>query len=90
MKKKNSAFASYTQIATVFVFGTALGYGVAYLSGVQPSFIPLVSAALGLLVAFASPIWQAFFVNAPRLSVEISAIKRTISETAVVSLDEDA
>lgn len=87
---KRSVSTSSMKIAVVFVLGTALGYGVATFSGVQPSYIPLVSAALGLLVAFASPIWQAFFVNAPRLSVEISAIKRTISESAVVIIDDDA
>lgn len=86
---KNSVSSSYVQIASVFVFGTGLGYLIAYLSSVQPSYIPLVSAGVGLLVAFASPIWQAFFVNAPRLSVEISAIKRTISDSAVVAIEED-
>lgn len=35
------------------------------------------------------PVWQAIFVNAPRLSVEISAIKRTVSDAAVISLDDD-
>lgn len=81
--------AKYVQIAASFVAGAGLGYLIAYLSSVQPSYIPLVSAVVGLLVAFASPIWQAFFVNAPKLSVEISAIKRTISEAAVIAVDED-
>lgn len=79
----------YLAVVIAFVGGTALGYLIAYLSAVQPSYVPLVAAVLGLIVAFSVPLWQALFVNAPKLSVEISAIKRTISDAAVVSLDDD-
>jgi hypothetical protein len=79
----------YLAVPTAFVSGTALGYLIAYLSGVQPSLVPLVSAVLGLVVAFSVPIWQALFVNAPRLSVEITAIKRTVSEAVVLTVDDD-
>lgn len=89
MQIKQISGLRYLSIAAAFVIGTGLGYLIAYLSAVQPSYIPLVSAVVGLLVAFASPLWQAFFVNAPRLSVEITAIRRTISEATVVSVDED-
>lgn len=47
-----------------------------------------MSAIIGLLVAFSVPLWQALFVNAPSLSVEINAIKRAVSDAAVVSLDD--
>ena len=89
MKNDNQISLRYVQIAVAFVLGSGLGYAIAYFSSIQPSYVPLVSAVLGLLIAFASPIWQAFFVNAPKLSVEISAIKRTISETAVVAVEDD-
>src|SRR5712691_16355 len=79
----------YLPILVAFVLGTTLGYLIAYFSVVQPSFVPLVSAVLGLVVAFSVPLWQALFVNAPKLSVEISAIKRTVSDAAVVSTEDD-
>jgi hypothetical protein len=89
MKNKKNFAVQYFVAATTFVIGTGLGYLVAYLSGIKPSYIPLVSSVLGLLVAFSLPWWQAIFVNAPKLSVEISAIKRTVSDAAVISLDDD-
>ncbi len=79
----------YLSVAVAFVVGTALGYLIAYLSGMHPSLVPLASAILGLVVAFSVPLWQALFVNAPRLSVEITAIKRTVSDTVVLSVDDD-
>jgi hypothetical protein len=48
-----------------------------------------VSALLGLVVAFSVPLWQALFVNAPKLSVEITAITRMISDAVVVPVDDD-
>jgi hypothetical protein len=90
MVKRDRAPASrYLVVAVLFVIGTALGYFIAYLSGLYPSYIPLVSAVLGLLVAFSVPVWQAVFFNAPKLSVEISAIKRTVTDAIVVGTDDD-
>jgi len=80
---------SYFLFATMFVLGTGLGYLIAYVSGSQPSFVPLISAVLGLAVAFLGPLWQAIFINAPKLSVELTAIKRTISQTAAPSVSDD-
>jgi hypothetical protein len=79
----------YLLVPVAFVLGTALGYLIAYIAGTHPSVIPLASAVLGLVVAFSVPLWQAFFVNVPKLSVEISSIRRTVSEDAVVSIDDD-
>lgn len=89
MKNCRSRKLGYLIVASVFVLGTALGYFIAYISGVQPSYIPLVSAVVGLFVAFSIPLWQAAFVNAPKLSVEINAIKRAVSDAAVISIDDD-
>ncbi|GBQ44194.1 hypothetical protein ACM0P6_09910 [Komagataeibacter sucrofermentans] len=89
MKNDKKLLVLYLKIVTSFVFGAIIGYIIASLSGIKPSFVPLVSAVLGLLVAFSMPLWQALFVNAPNLSVEISAIKRTVSDTAIISLDDD-
>lgn len=78
---------------TLAVFALALGLGVGYLvarlSGIDASLTPVISAALGLLVAFSSPLWQVFFVNAPKLSVEINAVKREVTDAAVVFIDDD-
>lgn len=87
MKTENQ-IRQYLIILTAFVLGTGLGYLISYLSGLRPSLIPLASSILGLLVAFSVPMWQALFVNAPSLSVEISAIKRTISDSALIILED--
>jgi len=87
--KNEKHFGVYLIFIFVFFLGTALGYGVAYLSGVTPSYIPLLSAVIGLVVAFSIPFWQALFVNPPRLSVEINSIRRTVSDTAVIAIDDD-
>jgi hypothetical protein len=86
---KRTRTEGYLLVTVAFVVGTGLGYLIAYLSGVQPSIVPLVSAVLGLLVAFSVPLWQALFVNAPKLSVEITAIKRIVSNAAIVSIEDD-
>lgn len=79
----------YLLVPVAFALGTAAGYLIAYVTGTHASLIPLASAALGLVVAFSVPLWQALFVNAPRLSVEISSIRRTVSEEALVSIHDD-
>jgi len=88
MRTNKNSLNQYLVILSAFVLGTGVGYLISYLSGLQPSFIPLASTVLGLFVAFAVPLWQAFFVNAPSLSVEISAIKRTVSDAALISLED--
>jgi hypothetical protein len=87
--KKRLGSLRYSIIVAAFVLGTAVGFLAAYLSGLHPSYVPLTSAVLGLLVAFAVPVWQTFFINVPHLSVEITAIQRTVSDAAVVSIDDD-
>jgi hypothetical protein len=79
----------YLLVPVAFALGTAAGYLIAYVTGTHASLIPLASAILGLIVAFSVPLWQALFVNAPKLSVEISSIIRTISAAAVLSIDDD-
>jgi hypothetical protein len=89
MEKRASVF-KYIVIPLSFVAGTIIGYAIAYLSGFQPSFVPLAAAGIGLLVALSLPILQTFFLQAPKLSLEINAIKRTVSESALVSIEDDA
>src|SRR4051812_7207828 len=79
----------YLLVPVAFVLGAGLGYLIAYITGTHASLIPLASALIGLVVAFSVPLWQVFFVNTPRLSVEITSITRTISEDAVISIDDD-
>jgi hypothetical protein len=79
----------YLLVPSAFVIGLGLGYLLAYLAGLHPTLIPLASAAIGLVVAFSVPLWQIFFVNDPRLSVEISSIRRTVSDDAVVVVGDD-
>ena len=79
----------YLLHCVIFVLGLGSGYLISFLSGVNPSYIPLVSAITGLLIAFSVPIWSALFVNAPKLSIEINVIKRAISDTAVISINDD-
>lgn len=88
MAKLRNQAGRYLIIAISFVLGTGIGYVIAFASGIRPSIVPLVSAIIGLFVAFAIPIWQALFFNAPSLSVEISSIKRTVGDSAVVSLED--
>ena len=71
-----------------FSIGTATGYLVALITGHSPSVLPVISAGIGLVVAFSVPLWQALVLNAPKLSIEISAISRTVSDSAVVALDD--
>ena len=79
----------YLLIPVAFAIGTAAGYLIAYITGTHASLVPLASAVLGLIIAFSVPLWQALFVNAPKLSVEISSIIRTISPIAVLSTEDD-
>ena len=78
MNTNQGRIRQYLIVLSAFVVGTGIGYLISYLSGIQPALMPLVSAVLGLFVAFSVPFYQALFVNAPRLSVEISAINRTV------------
>ena len=87
---KHKPGSPYIRAALFILAGSALGYLVAYVSGTNPSFIPLLSAGIGLFVAFAIPIWQALFFNVPKLEVEISSIKRSVSEGATISLNDHA
>jgi hypothetical protein len=90
MLNSQKSISHYLLISiTTFVVGTGFGYLIAYLSGLNPSLIPLISAVIGLVVAFSIPVWQTYFVNAPKLSVDINAIKRTVSDSAVTSIDDD-
>lgn len=88
MDNKNRFLKNFLILSTVFVFGTGLGYLIAYLTGLRPNIIPLVSSILGIIIAFALPIWQALFFNAPCLSVEISSIRRIVSDNTVISIDD--
>jgi serine/threonine protein kinase len=88
MNTDKNRIRQYLIVLFAFVAGTAVGYLISYISNLQPSLIPLASSVLGLFVAFSVPLWQARFVNAPSLSVEISAIKRTVSDEALISLDD--
>ncbi len=74
MTTNHVVVSRYLAVGVAFAFGAAIGYGLAYLSAMRPSLVPLLSTVIGLLVAFSVPIWQALFVNAPRLSVEISSM----------------
>jgi hypothetical protein len=88
MHTKQKAFRGLLITIASFVLGTGLGYLIAYFTGLNPTIIPLVSSVLALIIAFALPIWQTLFFNAPRLSVEISSIRRIVSDTTVISLDD--
>jgi hypothetical protein len=78
----------YLKAAAFLIVGACVGYLIAYMSGLAPSYIPLISAGIGLFVAFAIPIWQALFFNVPKLAIEISAITRSVSEFAAISIDD--
>ncbi|MDG4603138.1 MAG: hypothetical protein P9C48_12475 [Defluviicoccus sp.] len=88
--RKHKPFSPYIRAAIFVLVGAVLGYLIAYISGANPSIVPLLSAGIGLFIAFAIPIWQALFFNAPKLEVEISSIKRSVSEGATISLDDHA
>ncbi len=88
MKKEKPATRHLIKLS-LFVFGAVFGYVIALASGSNPSIIPVISATIGLVVAFTVPVFQAFFINTPKLSVEINSIKRNISETSHISIDDD-
>jgi len=71
-----------------FVIGAAASYAILYFAGNNPSGLPLLSAAIGLIVALFIPFWQAYFVQAPKLAIEISAIKRSVSEEASILITD--
>lgn len=87
--RNRQSMARYAALPTILVLGVALGYAISIATGLAPSYIPLVSAFVGLLVAFMSPLWQALTLNAPKLNVEINAIKRKVCETALVQIKDD-
>lgn len=89
MKKENKTPNKYLLYLFAFVVGSGVGYLIAYISSIKPSIIPITSALIGFFVALIVPFWQAKFVNAPKLSVEINAIRRTVSDTALISIDEE-
>jgi len=41
-----------------------------------------------LVRRFAIPVWQTFFLNAPKLEVEISAIMRSLSQSATIPIND--
>lgn len=88
--QKPKTISPYIRTSLYVATGAVIGYVIAYISGTSPSFIPLISAGLGLFIAFAIPIWQALFFNVPKLEVEISSIRRSVSEGATISLDDHA
>lgn len=88
--KKNTPLSPYIRAVIFIVLGGSLGYIIAYVSGTNPSFVPLISAGVGLFIAFAIPIWQTLFFNVPKLEVEISSIRRSVSEGATIALDDHA
>ena len=88
MKRRNLVINKYLLFLVFFVLGNGVGFLISFLSALNPSWIPLVSAILGLFVAFIVPIWQALFVNAPKLSVEINSIRRNVSESAKIKVDD--
>lgn len=88
--KKAKILSPYLRVMVFVVAGVLIGYTIAYISGSNPSYIPIISAGIGLFIAFAIPIWQALFFNAPKLELEISSIKRSVSEGATISLDDHA
>lgn len=77
-------------IPLAFVAGFVTSWAILYLGGLNPAFIPVLSASVGLIVAFGVPIWQVFYLNTPNLAIEISSIRRTISENASVRVADDA
>lgn len=72
-----------------FVVGMAAAWLLITIGGAQPNLVPLVSAVIGLGVALSVPVWQNVFLNVPKLSLEISSIRRTISESATISIKDD-
>lgn len=89
MKKESKVPNKYLLYLLAFVIGSGAGFLIAYLSSMKPSIIPIASTVIGFFVALIIPFWQAKFVNAPNLSVEINAIRRTVSDTALISIDEE-
>lgn len=79
---------SSIKVPAAFVFGAFLASAASYIYALQPSYTPLLSAVTGLAIAFAIPIWQTFYLNAPNLEVEISAIRRSVSEAATVAIND--
>lgn len=88
--QKPKILSTFLRAALFVAVGGLLGYVLAYMSGTNPSFVPLISAGVGLFIAFALPIWQTLFFNVPKLEVEISSIKRSVSEGATIALDDHA
>lgn len=89
MRQNRSIARLVWMLPLTFVCGMVAAWALAWIAGVQPSALPLVSAILGLVVAFAVPVWQAFFLNAPKLTIEISSIRRAISASATLSIKDD-
>ena len=89
MSANSEARTRYLITLGAAVLGAGLGYMISLRSGVNPSYVPLVSALVGLVGAFSVPLWLASIVNAPRISVEITAIKRTVSDAAIISINDD-
>lgn len=81
--------ASIVVAPALLVLGASVGYGIAIAAGRDTSYLPVVSGLLALVAALSVPVWQIFVLNAPKLTLEIYSIQRKVSETALVSLNDD-
>ncbi|WIW89010.1 hypothetical protein K3M67_03245 [Sphingobium sp. V4] len=75
---------------TAFAAGLLGGWVLAFVGGLNPAIVPVISAGIGLLVAFGVPIWQNYYINTPKLAIEISSIKRVLSDSTTIAIHDDA
>lgn len=72
----------------MLLLGLFLGFLSFYFISNNSDYSNLLSALIGAAVALAIPIWQTYFVQKSKLTLEINGINRKVSDKAKLSLDE--
>lgn len=71
-----------------FIAGVILGYILALALSQASNYVQLIGIVFSVFIGLGIPIWREYFVTKSRLSIEISSISRTISDTVRISIEE--
>ncbi|PTQ04149.1 hypothetical protein [Vibrio sp. ZF 223] len=75
-------------LIVALLVGLFAGFLVASMISSSSEYSNLISAIVGAVVALLIPIWQTYFVQKSKLTLEVNGINRKVSDKAKLSLDE--
>ena len=88
MKKIGQEKMYFIYMAVLLVFGVMIGIGTSIFFTESKNLSTLYSTGVGAIVALIIPVWQIYFVQKSKLTLEVNGISRKVSEKAKVSLEE--